>query len=368
MSLYTALPERGYEVRVWPALYPTLKQINSYKGTLAPYITRRLAAKPDLAGTTTDPKRFSDEDLNERRVSYGKAGFALQFMLDTSLADVDRYPLKLSDLIVLSCSHNMAPVKLAWASSPELSLPDLEATGLTGDRYYRPMWISPDMADYGGSVMSIDPAGRGADEVGYSVVKNLFSNLYLTAAGGMKGGYSEANLTKLALLAKAQNVNCIVIESNFGDGMFTKLFEAVLRNHHKCEVIEQRSQGQKEKRIMDTLEPVLAAHRLIVDPKVIQEDFATSQDEPRRGLFYQMTRLTTEKGSLGHDDRLDALAIAVKYWQESMARDQEKAVENHRDGELMDTLKNFMRNALGVSIGGRSRASALEANRAFGGR
>ncbi|MBK8666789.1 MAG: hypothetical protein IPN21_12995 [Burkholderiales bacterium] len=81
-----------------------------------------------------------------------------------------------------------------------------------------------------------------------------------------------------------------------------------------------------------------------------------------------MARLTTEKGSLGHDDRLDALAIAVKYWQESMARDQEKAVENHRDGELMDTLKNFMRNALGKMIGGRSRASALGSNRAFRGR
>ena len=97
MSLYNDLPERGYEVRVWPALYPTLDQINGYKGCLAPYITRKLEANPHLAGTSTDPKRFSDEDLMERRVSYGKAGFALQFMLDTSLSDADKHPLKLAD-------------------------------------------------------------------------------------------------------------------------------------------------------------------------------------------------------------------------------------------------------------------------------
>jgi hypothetical protein len=34
-----------------------------------------------------------------------------------------------------------------------------------------------------------------------------------------------------------------------------------------------------------------------------------------------MTRLTRDRGALQHDDRLDALAIAVGYWVESMARD-----------------------------------------------
>lgn len=186
MSLYNELPERGYEVRVWPALYPTLAQINGYKGRLAPYITRKMEKVPELAGTSTDPKRFTDEDLGERRVSYGRGGFALQFMLDTSLSDADKYPLKLADMIVMSCSPEMAPIKLAWASSPELCWADLPVTGMTGDRYYRPMWKSPEMAAYTGCVMAIDP-GRGKDETGYAVVRNLHGTLYLVAAGGLQG-------------------------------------------------------------------------------------------------------------------------------------------------------------------------------------
>ena len=49
-----------------------------------------------LCGTTTEPSRFTDEDLTERELSYGKSGFALQFILDTSLSDQEKHPLKLS--------------------------------------------------------------------------------------------------------------------------------------------------------------------------------------------------------------------------------------------------------------------------------
>ena len=47
-------------------------------------------------GESTDA-RFSD-DLMQREARYGRSMFALQFQLDTSLADADRYPLKLGDL------------------------------------------------------------------------------------------------------------------------------------------------------------------------------------------------------------------------------------------------------------------------------
>jgi hypothetical protein len=53
-------------------------------------------------GAPTDPARFHDTDLLEREASYGRSGFALQFMLDTSVSDGDRYPLKLSDLVVMA--------------------------------------------------------------------------------------------------------------------------------------------------------------------------------------------------------------------------------------------------------------------------
>lgn len=342
MSLYTLLPERGYEVRVWPALYPTLAQFQGYKGTLAPIITRAIEANPACMGMTTEPSRFTDEDLAKRRGSYGKAGFALQFMLDTTLADVDRYPLKLADLVVLSCSPEMAPTRLAWASGPDQIIKDLTATGLAGDRYYRPMWVSPEMAVYTGAVMAIDPSGRGKDETGYAVVKNLFSNLYVPAAGGLKGGYDDNTLKALIRIARHNGVKQIVVEANFGDGMFTKLLlNAMAKEKWQCAVEEVKSVGQKERRIIDTLEPVLAAHRLVVDPSVIDKDYLETREQPAYGLFYQLTRITADRGALAHDDRLDAMAMAVAYWVDSMERDQDRAVAEHQSRELEEALRGY---------------------------
>jgi Holliday junction resolvasome RuvABC endonuclease subunit len=346
MSLYNQLPERGYEVRIWPALYPELNKVESYKGRLAPKITKELELDPEQAGMPTDPRRFHEADLLERRASYGRAGFALQFMLDTSLSDGDRYPLKVADLIIQNLNPTMAHLKVAWATSPELTLNDLPNVALTGDRYYRPMWHSDDMSEYTGAVMSIDPSGRGKDETGYAVVKNLAGNLFLTEAGGITGGYELETLEALAHAAKRNQVKYIIIEANFGDGMFTQLIKPVLQRIYPCTVEEVKHSTQKEARIIDTLEPVMSTHRLIVDAKVIQKDFETAKDL-KKSLFYQMTRLTRDRGALTHDDRLDALAIAVAYWTESMARDNNKAAKEIKNQHLDKELKRFMSGILG---------------------
>jgi hypothetical protein len=119
-SLYELLPERGYETRIWPAQFPEETALGKYGNRLAPLITKRLSTKKAIPGEPTDPKRFDSEDLAERKLSYGRAGYSLQFMLDTSLSDAERYPLKLQDLIVMnlnaethSCKHYLRP-SLCW--------------------------------------------------------------------------------------------------------------------------------------------------------------------------------------------------------------------------------------------------------------
>lgn len=353
MSLYNQLPERGYKMRVWTAEYPTLTKVESYKGTLAPLLIKKLSEDASIVGRPTDPMRFGEEDLMERKMSYGKAGYAMQFMLDTTLSDGDRYPLKISDLIVQNLNPTMAHLKVAWATSPELCISDVPTVALTGDRYYRPMWHSDEMHEYTGAVMSIDPSGRGKDETGYAVVKMLAGNLYVTDAGGISGGYEESTLETLAQVAKKNQVKYIIVESNFGDGMFTQLIKPVLGRIYPCSVEEVRHSQQKELRIIDTLEPVMSTHRLVVDQKLIQRDFDTAKD-PKYSLFYQMTRLTKDRGALIHDDRLDALAIAVNYWTEAMARDNNKAVDQIKGNLLQKDLKNFLRNALGKDTGKKS--------------
>lgn len=345
-SLYNALNERGYETRIWPALYPELSQIVKYSGKLAPMITLALEQEVNLVGKPTDPKRFGEEDLAERRASYGRAGFALQFQLDTSLSDADRYPLKVSDLVVMNLNPTMGHHKVAWAAAPEVCLNDIPNVALTGDRFYRPMWHSDEMAEYTGSVMSIDPSGRGKDETGYSVVKALAGNLFLTEAGGVTGGYEPETLEALAYAAKRNQVKEIIIEANFGDGMFTQLLKPVLGRIYPCTVTEVKHSTQKEARIIDTLEPVMSSHRLIIDQKVIQKDYDTATDI-KYSLFYQLTRITRDRGALVHDDRLDALAIAVNYWTETMGRDNNKAANDLKSQAMDKELKKFMGSVLG---------------------
>lgn len=343
MSLYNRLPERGYEIRVWPARIP--QDVDRYQGRLSPFIMDKIE-KGAKGRDPVDPQRFNENDLIEREASYARSGFALQFMLDTSLSDQDKYPLKLSDLIVTSLDPRMAPAKLVWCNDPDKIISDIPTVGLAGDRLYRPMWVSNEMAEYTGSVMAIDPSGRGGDETAFAVVKILHGNLFLTASGGFKNGYGEETLQALALIGKIQNVNRVIVEGNFGDGMFSQLLKPVFSRVHPVTIEEVKHSTQKERRICDTLEPVLNQHRLIVDAQVIKKDF---EAEPHRQLFHQLTRITRDKGALINDDRLDVLSIAVNYWVEHMARDTEKAAEDHRAEMLRRELENFSSTVLGHS-------------------
>jgi len=167
-------------------------------------------------GAPTDPDRFGDRDLDERAASYGASGFALQFMLDTSLDDELKFPLKCRDLVVADLDREIAPVKMTYGSGPDQLIPDLECAGLKGDRFYRPMYVSDDWAEYQGKVMVIDPSGRGADRTGYAVVNHLRGQLFLRRAGSVDGGYDDQSLTTLCHIARAESVKLVLIESNFG--------------------------------------------------------------------------------------------------------------------------------------------------------
>ena len=346
MSLYNTLTTRGYEMRVWPARYPTIERSEkAYDKRLAPKLLEVLETKGAASyGLPTDPKRLDDDDLIERELSYGRSGFALQFMLDTSLSDANKYPLKLNDLMIYSCDKETAPEKMVYGvMKPMLDLPNV---GLSGDKYYAPE-DTIGRKEYQGSVLAIDPSGRGSDETAYAVVKMLNGFLYVVDAGGVEGGYTDSTLQHLTDLAKIHQVNLVLVESNFGDGMFTELLKPHLLKSYPVTVEEVRHNTQKEKRIIDTLEPVMNQHRLVIDPKVIQKDYDSVQDmPPEKGskymLAYQMTRITKQRGALAHDDRLDVLAMAVQYWVDQMAADADIEIRSRKEELLENELEKFM--------------------------
>lgn len=356
-SLYNSLTDRGYFVRIWPSHYPTEKQRDKYGSKLAPYVGKALDAKPALTSTPTDPKRFTMEDLDERRASYGKAGFSLQFMLDTSLADADKYPLKVSDWIVMSAPQHRAPIAVEWAKDKRNILSDLNNVAMAGDRFYGPMFTSRDIewVPFDMTVMFVDPSGRGKDETGYAVVRLCQGMMWLVAAGGFLGGYDDSTLQSLAIIAKSKGVNVMLVEPNFGDGMFTKLLAPVVHKVWPSCTVEDadRAKAQKEARIIDTLEPVMMQHKLIVDPEVIESDYKsvqglTGEDAQRYRLVYQLTRITRDRGALVRDDRVDALAGAVAYLLDRMGLDAQKQVKENRQRLKDEQLNRFMQHATGA--------------------
>jgi hypothetical protein len=363
-SVYAKLEISGYEVRIWPALYPTNKKFQTYYGNrLAPKIKADLEADKDLAGHPVDPKRFDWAELEARQLSIGRSTFNLQFLLDISLSDEEKFPLKLRDLCVFRLNREQGPNKVVWLANGDKAL-DLPSVGLHGDLFYKPAQIGDEFLEYTGVVMAVDPSGRGSDELGYSVVAYLNGNLFLLASGGLRGGYSEPNLKKLALIAKEYKVKQIVVESNLGLGMFSELLKRYLGTIYPCSVEEVRHTKQKELRIIDTLEPVLNQHRLMVDTNVVLQDLASTESYPSETrsqyqLFFQLTRITKEKNSLRHDDRLDALAMAVQYFTESMAVTEQKAIDA-RAAEQWELERKFIQGDGGLHIDALGYASSFE--------
>jgi len=340
LSLYNVLYTKGYDMRIWCARIPNEQQAANYGAKLAPII-RKFMLTMD-AGTSSDPKRFDDEDLAKRELSYGRSGFALQFMLDTSLSDGDKFPLKINDLVISSLNDKL-PVEIYWSNNPVHSLRDLPNVAMAGQKYFAPEKLSDGRSAPQITILSIDPSGRGKDETGYSVLQLLNGNIFVPKFGGLTGGYTDESLEHLAEIAEMYNVNKIVVESNFGDGMFSKLLTPFVTKVHPCEIEEVRATAQKELRIIDALEPVMNQHRLIFDPKTIQDDYDTARANfspdkaPQYMLFYQLSRLSKERGSLRHDDRLDALAQGVKYFLDYLDVDQAYQ-KNLRDEESTDRL------------------------------
>lgn len=337
-SLYNVLQKRGYSTRIWPVLYPENEaELESYGDSLAPFIADRYRSDPDkYKGTSTDPQRFDDIEIEKRRLSYGRAGFALQFLLNTNLSDFEKYPLKVSDLIIDSLDPHETSIKWSWANGPQQRLQDIPCVAMKGDMYYAPLSRSPETQPYTGTVMAIDPAGRGSDESAYAIMKALNGYLFLMEVGGFTEGYSDLTLTQMAQLAKFWEVNEIIVEANFGDGMFTKIMTPIFTKIHPCAITEVKHTKQKELRIIDTLEPILMRHKLIVNQSVIESDYRRYESGQAYSLIYQMTRICRDKNAIAHDDRLDAVTMAAAYWLSVMDTDGDnKEEEGSRSFEDM---------------------------------
>ena len=332
MTLYKTLEDsKGYSTIIYPAQYPRNNAEDiMYGNRLAPLLRAEYEAdKEALRGTPTDPIRFDSDDLRERELEYGKAGYTLQFMLNPNLSDAEKYPLKIRDAIVCSLDMDKAPLSYQWLPNRQNQNDDLPNVALKGDTIHSYHSCSANVSEYTNKILVIDPSGRGKDETGYAVLYYLNGYIYLMEVGGFRGGYEDSTLEKLAKKAKYWKVNTVVHESNFGDGMFGKIFTPILLKHHQCAIEEIRAKGMKEQRICDNLEPIFGAHKIVIRAEAVREDYQTARDtdgkhDVRYSAFYQMSRMSRERGAVAHDDRLDAFALGVEYLRLGMDIDSLK--------------------------------------------
>ena len=349
-TVYRKLAERNYRPFIWPARFP--RSLANYEGLIAPQLQEDIDTGSEK-WEVTDPDRFNDEDLIEREAAMGRSNFMLQFMLDTSLSDAEKFPLKMADLIVTSVNPSTAPDSIIWCSDPRNIIRDAPTVGLPGDYFYSPMQLQGDWDSYQETICSVDPSGRGSDETAAAYLSQRNGFLYLHEMRAYREGYSDNTLLDILKGCRKYNVTKLVIETNFGDGIVAELFKKhLVQTKQGIDVEEVRATVRKEQRIIDTLEPVLNQHRLVVDRSVIDWDYNSNKDAAPESrllymLFYQMSRMCREKGAVKHDDRLDCLSQGVQYFTDCMAISAQEQINTRKREEWLDVLRSTIEDPQG---------------------
>lgn len=358
-SIYNSLPGRGYDIRIWPGRYPTEAELPGYATYLAPLITKRIKNDPSLQdgggptgerGKPIDCTLLGEDILTKKEIDQGPAYFQLQHMLSTTLSDSARFPLKLGNIRFLAFDRDSrrVPMTLNFARTDQTRI-QLGTDFPTKELMYR-VHSAEDFGEFKHGHMYVDPSGGGAngDELAYAITGFLAGRVVLYAHGGMPGGIEDAQLDWLTGIAKKWKPSHISVEKNFGNGAFSAVWQPRLLKEHRCGIEDVWESGQKELRIIDTLEPIISSGKFVVHEDLLTEDWRQCQKYPgdvraTYSMFWQLSRLTRAPKSLIHDDRLDAVAGSARYWVGALAQDELKSIAAAKD----EAYRKLMANPLG---------------------
>lgn len=362
LTLYTELAtQKGYGMMMIPAIYPRAStdpkkdEVAKYGPWLAPSIIKAITDNPEIAGEPTEPTRFSLEDLAARELEYGTTEFQRQFLLDLRAGLTAGSPLKLRDIPILEIARPtpgsplQVPESFVWNPLPENRL-EINVDALPGDgQVFAPTgitrWTQPE-----GKTLVIDPSGGGLDETAWGVITQHLGRVGLVHMDSRLEGFAKETLEAIAEDAKAYGVFKVRIEKNYGGGMFGELLRPyLLAVGHPCTIEEENAgTAMKEQRIVDTLQPVISAHRLWIAADVLRKDFPISYtgvaEEKRRfyRLTYQLTRMVKKKNCVAHDDRVDMLAAGVGSFIGVLRRQLEDAANQSRDQYLLEQQEKIL--------------------------
>lgn len=360
-SVYNTLPARGFEIRIWPGRYPVKNEEggDQYGNKLCPVLRAEMELDPSLRkgggiqgnlGKPTDPERYDEEALQEKELDNGPEDFALQYLLDTSLSDEVRLQLKLRDLMVVDCAADYIPREFAWLADTSAAVALPPEFPVTGASLYRGQALMGSGFDRPDVVWcAIDPAGEGGDEMAMAVGTAVGNTVHILDLWASRGGLSEKNTDSILGFLRKNNVTHIHCESNMGAG----LFELGIRNllagsdlkHLVDSVSGTYSKGQKERRIINTLRPLMQRHRIAVHEQVLRSDRACSSaygvgTRHQYSLFYQLANITTDRDSLPADDRIDAVSMLVQILGNTVMTDPMEAAAERERQDYLEWIQN----------------------------
>jgi hypothetical protein len=332
-SIYDKLDAIGYQIRRWPSELPNCDDEKRTRN-VSPWLLAR--SKVEGAGSPSYPERFPAIRLAEAKAK-GLAHYNLQMLLDTTLADHERYPLKLKNLIVFDTPADMGPTNIVWGTAQRMS--HIDHGGRDGDDLHAPGFVEPAWAPFQDKTMAIDPKGGGADTVGWAVTATLNGVIYCLDAGGMAKGTSgtaDHVMIGLSKIAHTYGVKRVRVESNYAGSKTESAWARLLQPHMAkwngpTEIILVHVKGQKERRICDILQPLTENHRLVFSEKAAR----------CAELTYQFTHITRDAGALGHEDELDALASAVEPFLAMCVMDPEVRDANEKEAAALAVAKEF---------------------------
>jgi hypothetical protein len=327
-SIYNKLAH-AYPVIKFPAVMPD-KGSAIECHNVAPWVLD-LPLDP---GAPTQPERFDQTFLDRALSTLGPKLFTLNYKLQTALADLEKYPLKLKDLVVLDLDRELLPMTVIWQSYPPKR--GVPSYGMVGDYLTEVMNVGEEFRKSERTCLFIDPSGRGEDETGICVASTLAGRIFIHELIGSSDGYGEKTLDMIQKLIVQYRISEIVYESNYGDGMFGKILHNHLnRSSFGASIVEKKVSGMKEKRIIDTLEPVFASHKLVFDTKAIRDELTQRQ----------ITRICAERGALKHDDRVDVLALAVDHLKTGVMLDSGTILKRDAEKEQAAWMADYLKKA-----------------------
>jgi len=372
-TLYRTNETKGYTTRIYPIHFPTEAEITRYgEHRLPKGIVAAVRRNPALAGTSTDPSRFTDQEIAKRRREWGEIEFQRQFKMFMDVGSGQSAPLLMRNLIVMPLKPWNPKVPGTGVPSdlvpPDITMKPLDLTGLgieidtpNSDPYvYGPKSVGP-YVEPRGTVMTIDPSGDGLDETAWAIGTERASYVFLLAAGASLLGYDKTVLEQIAKDAKQWNVNEIIVEKNFGQDMFAALLRPVLKEvGHSCLVTSEPAGGTyKEARIIGSLQPLTSKQQLVVNTDFLRWDFHhassyTSIEEAKRRFYrftYQFTRMREVRKALPHEDRLEAVSEMAGTFAERLEKTSKEAQQQEADERFSAEMRriNAERKKLGLA-------------------